>query len=120
MKELEKLQEIFNADTEMDEETREDNQKAIDEWAAQLVAFDDYEGWKNHPVTQSILKRAKETYVDSGVAIMNGRGFSNEARQALWAKQDAMLWFISIASRNVDLERKEVESRIRAVLDSIS
>lgn len=116
MTDIEKLREIFVAE-DVDDETRADNLMIIRGWEKQLRELDTFAGWKQHPVTQQIIGRAKKSYIDHSLLLARSRDITDSARQSLWSKQDAMLWFISLASTDVSTEIANINAQITRALN---
>ena len=115
---LEKLEEIYVAE-DVDDETREDNLAIIREWRSKLIKLDEYASWKEHPVTQEIVAKAKKSYVDHSLLLARSRDLTDSARQSLWGKQDAMLWLIALTSDDAKKEIAHIQSLIaRALSDA--
>lgn len=113
---LEKLREIFVADTEVDEETRVDNLAIITEWEKKLRQLGSFQAWKTHPITIEILKQARKSYADCGLSLARDRNLTEGDRASLFAKQDAALWIISLASKDVQSEMATIHAEIRRAL----
>lgn len=116
---IQKLREIFLAD-DVDEETRKENLEAIADFERGLQENSDFQRWQQHPVTIALLKQAKKAYVDHSLALARSRELTEAARFSLWAKQDAALWFVSLLSRDVGAEKKNIEAEIKRALALMS
>lgn len=112
---LEKLREIYIAE-DVDEETRADNLNIISEWQSNLIKLGEFAGWKEHPVTTMIIAQAKKSYVDHSLLLARSRELTDTARNSLWGKQDAMLWLISLVSKDPKKEIAHIESLITRAL----
>lgn len=113
---LEQLEEIYLSD-DIDDETRADNLSLIREWRSRLIKLEEYAGWKDHPVTQDIVAKAKKSYVDHSLLLARSRDLTDSARQSLWGKQDAMLWIISLTSDDAQEEISGIEMAITRALN---
>jgi len=112
MNDLDKLREIYL--TDVDEETRQENLEQIRSWEEQLQKSEAFQSWKEHPVTAQITQQAHKTYVSLAVQLATDRSLPDLIRTSIYARQDAMLWLISlveedheaiIASINADIKR---------------
>ena len=112
---LSKLREIYVAE-DVDVETRTDNLAVIAEWEKKLVECDDFSSWQEHDVTKNIIAQAKKAYLDHSLLLARSRDLTESARQSLWAKQDAMLWLISVGSRDVRSEIASINREIARAL----
>jgi hypothetical protein len=114
---IEKLREIYVTD-DVDEDVRADNLAQIVEWETQLRDLEDLKSWMEHKVTQEILARARKSYVDHSLLLARSRELTDTARFSLWAKQDAMMWFTSLASSAVDRDIEAIKNAIRVALNA--
>lgn len=116
MKDLEKLKEIFlNVD---DEETLEHNRQQIAEWEQSIQQNSAYADWQNHDITRMVSKQARETYINAAVQLSKNRSLSTAEREALWAKQDAMLFLLTIFEKDAKGELEYIEREIKKELDA--
>jgi hypothetical protein len=112
---LEQLKSIYLAD-DVDAETRADNLALITSWQKELTELDEYASWQEHDVTKRIIAQAKKSYVDHSLLLARSRELTDTARFSLWAKQDAVLWLISLASRDVKKEIAHLNALITRAL----
>lgn len=115
MNDLEKIREIFL--TEVDEETRLDNEQKIIEWETGLRENEAIANWREHDVTQSIIAKARESYKDAAILLALDRRLSNEVREKLWAKQDAYLFLLSLMDTDAQGELQRIHTEIRQALN---
>lgn len=113
---IEKLREIYITE-DVDEETRADNLAYITDWQSQLIKLDEFSSWKAHPVTMNIIAQAKKSYVDHSLLLARSRELTDTARQSLWGKQDAMLWIISLVSKDASKEIAQINALITRALN---
>lgn len=117
MKELDDLKKIFLAD-DVDDETRADNETKIREWEQELVANENLAGWLDHDVTKDIINNARKSYIDLGVMLATRRDITEATRQSLWARQDAMLWLITLAEKDAKGAIQAINDEIRKALNA--
>lgn len=118
-KELEDVKKIFLDDNEVDEETRAANLQKITEWESTIVANENYAGWQDHDISKEISKQAKEAYKDFSMQLANNRNLTQAQRDALFAKQDAIKWLLSIIDKGDPKEViQQTLKEIRSALSS--
>ncbi len=115
-KDLAKLREIFSSGA--DEETREENLSQIAEWESSLAQLHDKAGWQEHDITKAVVTRARSAYVEHSLLLMRSRELTDPERFSLWAKQDACLWLISVASGDAKTEIGRIQADIKRALQS--
>lgn len=116
MNNIEKLKSIFVNDTEVDEETRKDNLDLISTWEKNLRNANAFASWQGHPVTLDIMAQARKSYIDTVLSLGRDKRLSPDERSSLFAKQDAMLWLISLASKDVKIELAGINAEIQRAL----
>lgn len=117
MDELQKAKEIFL--TDVDEETYQENLAKITDWEKSLIENEEYLSWQEHPVTQKILKKARETYVDAVITLgRDMRNLSQDGIHKLIATQDSCMWVISVSSNDVKTQIEMVKNEINRVLNA--
>ena len=116
MKELEQLRQIFVAE-DVDEETRKDNEYKIREWEQDIQKNENLASWQEHDVTRDLIRQAKESYKNLALQLIQDRSLSEKEREIIWAKQDAMMWFIRLGL--VD-PKKEIETIRASIVQAIS
>lgn len=117
MKDIEQIKEIF-LDESLDEETKTENLKQIQEWEKSLVKNENFIRWQEHEITKQIFQQAKEAYKDNALSLLR-RDLTENQRQAIYAKMDANLWIISLFGRddaklNIDQINKEIRQALNA------
>lgn len=117
MDDLNKLKEIFLAN-DIDAEDYQDNLAMIQGWEKDLIANESMESWKNHDVTQIVLKQTKESYIALSLQLVQNRDLSDKARASLWAKQDACLWLISLMDIDVQSKIEQINNQIKTALNA--
>lgn len=112
---LEKLRKIYLAD-DLDDDERAENEQRISEWAKSLRENSDLAVWQAHDITRRIVKQTREAYKELAMQLATNRTLTEEQRSAIWAKQDAMDWILSLLDTNaqevVNSLRKEVKQAI--------
>jgi len=115
MKELEKAKEIFLSD--VDEETRDENIELLNEWEVNIAKNQAYLEWKDSDITIEINKIVREAYKEHALLLATNRSLTEEQRQALYAKQDACLFILSLTNRNA---KTELDSIIKEIQHAIN
>jgi hypothetical protein len=115
MDELDKAKEIFL--TDVDEETREENMEKIREWEQSLIESEAYQSWVEHPVTQEILKKAREQYSQTVMVLGTRRDLPEKDKLAFWGIQEASLWLMALGSRDAVGEIQRIQDEIRQALE---
>lgn len=119
MKELEQVKQLFLA-PDIDDETRQDNLEQIKAWEQSLIENENVASWKEHDVTQSLLKEVKQHYKDFTLLLIHERNLTQEMRLSLWAKQDACMFLIKLMDKDakgtVEQIRKEINIAINATI----
>lgn len=113
---LDKVRELFL--TEVDEETRLDNEQKIIEWETGLRTNESIAEWREHDITKMILAKARESYKDAALILALDRRLSTEIRERLWAKQDAYLFLLSLMDIDAQGELQRIQSEIRQALNA--
>lgn len=114
-KDLEKLKEIFLS-SDVDSEDYEDNLRLVTEWETSLRESEDFASWQESDVTKIIIRQAKDTYKDNAMQLMINRNMTEEERKAIWSKQDAVLWLLSLIEKDVKGVITQIQSEIRRAL----
>lgn len=117
-KDLDKLREIFL--TEVDDETRADNEQKIQEWENALIHNEALASWKDHDITKRIIQKARESYKQLAMQLWQQRSLSDAQRQGLHAEQDAMLWLIRLAEDDPKAEIERIHKEIAAAINATS
>ena len=115
---LEKLKEILSVET--DEETAKDNFKLISEWEKGLTENAAYIKWQNNPVTQMISKKAQAAYQDASVQLAVDRNLTEDARNRLYATQDASLLILSWTDKDAKSTIVQLQEQIKHALRAVS
>lgn len=118
MQELQRAKEIFL--TDVDEETRIENEHKIVEWERDLQRNQAYARWKDHDITRDLNKMAREAYKQHGLALANNRSLTEEQRKTLWAKQDACLFILSLTDQNAQSAVDSILREIKHALNATS
>lgn len=114
-KDLEKLKEIFLSG-DIDSEDYEDNLKLISSWELDLRANEEFAGWQTSDITKSIITQAKESYKNNAVLLMTNRELTEKARESIWAKQDAMIFLLSLVEKDTKSAIGQIHREIRQAL----
>lgn len=117
MKDIEKLKEIFLAD-DVDEEDKADNLADIKNWESDLIKNKNILGWQEHDITKGIIRKAKESYKDLSLKLVRDRELTEAERLSIYAKQDAMLWLISLAGENPKSAIEQIDNNIKVALSN--
>ncbi len=115
-KDLEELKEVFL--TEVDEDTRAENEQQIQEWETALIQNEAFASWRDHDVTREIAQKAKDTYKGACMQLMENRDLTDKQRESLFARQDAALWLISMIEVDAKGKIEQIQSDIRHALAS--
>lgn len=102
MTDLEKLKQIYLSPT-LSQEEIDDNSKIIAEWEKELIESKHFDSWAKDPITAEIFSKARSSYIELCRLLMENRDLSEKDRLSIYAKQDAMLWMLSLTS---DFEKK--------------
>lgn len=102
--------------TEVDEETRADNEKLIKEWEQGLIHNEAFKDWQDHDVSREIADQARRSYIDCALSLASNRQLTDEQRKSTWAKQDAALWLLSLIDKDAKGTIKRIEEEIKRVL----
>lgn len=113
---LEKIREIFL--TEVDEETRLDNERQIIEWETSLRENEAIAEWRDHDITKKLALQAKESYKECAMQLGLDRRISTETRERLWAKQDACLFLLSLIEVDATGALERIRHEIRNALNA--
>lgn len=116
MKELELARNLFL--TDVDEETRADNLAVLNEWEASIRENESYEQWKHHDITISINKKLRETYIEDAASLAQNRELTEAKRLALYARQDACLYLLSLTSKDAKADIEVIREEIRQKIDA--
>lgn len=114
-KDLEKLREIYLAD-DVDSEDYKDNLDKITEWETILRQSENFINWQKNDTTKEIIAKAKESYKQNAMKLGTDRELSEIKRNYLWAKQDAILWLISLMDGDYESTVKQINNEIKQVL----
>lgn len=103
---------------EDDEETRLDNEAKIASWEQTLVESETFIDWRSHDVTRKIAKQAKDTYRSLAAQLSYNRSLTEEERKSMWAKQDAMLWLLSLTEQDARASLEQVHKEIERAFNA--
>lgn len=116
-KDFEKVRNIFLSD-ELDEETRQDNESKLKEWEDSIRENQNFASWESHDITKQIVLQAKSAYKDIGVTLAENRSLNDTQRASLWAKQDAILWLLSIAQKDAKNVLEQIHKEIKVAISA--
>lgn len=111
---LDKVRKIFL--TEVDEETRIDNEKKIAEWEHDLRENEAIAQWRDHDITKQLTLKAAATYKDLCMMLATNRTLTEEQRHTLWGRQDACLFILSLTEIDAKGRIEQIQKEIRAAL----
>jgi hypothetical protein len=114
MDDLNKVRDIFLSD--VDDETRVENEQKINDWERSIVENTAYAQWVESDVTQRIFKKARESYIEIAMQLATNRHMSEENRMSLYARQDGLMFFIELASKDAKRELAQIQKDIQFVL----
>lgn len=111
-KELEKIREIFLA-SDVDEEDKQENARVLAEWDKGLNENRLFLSWQDHDITRQISQRAKESYKEFALILMQNRALTQDQRESLWAKQDACQFILSLTDKDALGEIKQILTAVK-------
>ena len=117
MEDLEKVRDVF-LDTELDDDVLEDNRRQIADWERGLVSSEAMASWQEHDITKGIMVKVKEEYKEISTSLMQNRNLTEAQRQAIYAKQDAMRWLISLNNKDAKQELEAINGEIKKALNT--
>lgn len=109
-KHLKQAKELFL--TDVDDETRQENLDVINDWEKSISENYAFGEWQEHDITKRIVEEVRKTYVDTSMVLLEDRRIDQATREKLWAKQDAILFMLSLMSRDVQGDLKNIEGEI--------
>lgn len=116
MKELEQVKNIFLT-SDIDTEDYQDNLAKVTEWEKALTDGENYQGWLEHDITKKIALQAKNSYVELSMRLVQDRRLSESDRLALYAKQDACLFLLSLTdNKNIKDNLEQIHKEIAIAL----
>ncbi len=118
MKDLEKVKEIFLS-PELDTESFAENYEKVNEWENGLRQNKDFLNWQQSDVTKNIALKAKESYKDNAMILMLDRTLLDAQRKSLWAKQDAIVWLLSMIDEDVKSKISQIHREIQTALKAV-
>lgn len=116
MDSLEEAKRIFL--TDVDEETYKENLERIEAWQKELLDSEEYISWQEHPFTQKVLKKARETYVMTVVVLGKRRNLSDEMLAELRGAQDATAWLIDLMSEDKKSQLISLQEEIKKAVNA--
>ena len=118
MKNIQKLKEIFLS-KDIDEEDYKTNLADIRSWESDLIKNKNMLGWQKHDITKEIMKKAKESYIELSTQLATNRGLREQDRIEFFAKQDAMLWILSLSGDDPKSTIEGINSNIKTALNTV-
>lgn len=115
MNDLDKLREIFLSGN-LDDEDYQDNVRKITEWETGLRSSEDFLSWQLSDVTKSIVIQAKQSYRDNAARLMTDRTLSEQERMSIWAKQDAIVYLMSLVDKDARGDLEFIQRAIKTAL----
>lgn len=116
MQELDKVKDIF-LDVD-DPETLEDNRRKIAEWEQGIIENQAYADWQDHDITKKVSAQARKAYIDCALQLSANRSLTTAEREKLWARQDAMLFLLSLFEKDAKGELEQINFEIRRALNT--
>lgn len=113
---LDKIRQIFL--TEVDEETRLDNEKKIDEWERDLRENEAIAQWRDHDITKQLSTKAGATYKDLCMQLATNRTLTEEQQHTLWGRQDACLFILSLTEIDAKGRIEQINKEIKAAISA--
>ncbi len=117
MDELEQLKKIYLS-ADIDSEDYEENLGLISEWERDITENENLKSWQEHDVTKKILEQAEESYVELSTQLAVNRTLTDEMRQSIWAKQDAMLWIIRLGAGDAKAALQSIKKKIKVAINA--
>lgn len=114
-KDLKKLKEIY-LDSDIDAEDYQDNLTRITEWEETIRSNQDFLSWQQSDISIAIVAKVKEAYKNFSMQLINDRTLTQEQRNSIYAKQDAMLWIMSMIVKDAKSELETIHSEIKSAL----
>lgn len=118
MDKLNKLKEIFVLN-ENDEETRQDNLKTITEFEVAIARNKALSEWRQSDISQKFIKMFKTFLHDITLVLGTNSEIDEKTRQQLFAKRQAVAWFLSIINENPESDLMRIESEISKALETV-
>lgn len=116
---FEKLKQIFVDNPDLDSE---DSRENIEEVTQMEREFEDSrlaKDWKEHELSKRLMVQAQESYIDLALRLANDRQLTEQERLSMYAKQDAMMWFMNLVERNPEKHMKEITDKVRRAIKSV-
>lgn len=117
MKELETIRARFLVD-DLDEEDRADNEALLKEWEEGLVHNEAYLEWQSNDITREISQKMKAEYKEFGLILSTNRTLTEEQRKAIWAKQDACMFILSLTDRDAKGAITQIKNEIKKAISA--
>jgi len=115
MEDIDKLKEIFLT-KDIDDDDYQENLDQITKWESGLIRNENIVGWQEHDITKEIFNTTKESYMELSLRLSNDRKLTEKERMSIFAKQDAMLWILNLASKSPQKELDSIKTDIRKAL----
>lgn len=113
-KDLEKVRQIFLS--EVDDETRADNEQKIIEWETDLRENEAIAQWRDHDITKQLAMKAKDAYKDISMQLATNRSLTEEQRFTFWGRQDACLFILSLTEIDAKGRIEQIQKEIKRSL----
>lgn len=120
MTDLEKLKEIY-LDPTLSKEEIEDNARYIDKWEKVLIESKGFSSWLKDPITTDIFNNARTSYIELSRLLIEKRDLTERERLSIYARQDAMLWILSLkggAEQTITSIDKEIKIALEKSLQN--
>ena len=115
MNNIEKVKEIFLSN-DIDDEEYDDNLDKIKEWEGEIIKNENLLSWQEHDITKDIMSKAREEYIEISLKLARDRKTKEAGRMSLWAKQDAMIWILSLSTNEPKMILEQINSDIKKAL----
>lgn len=112
---FDKLREVFLS-KDIDDEDYDDNYKALNDLEREYRESVDLQEWLGHVLTKKLFDTAQEAYVSNAVRLAQDRELTEKERWSIYAKQDAMLWLLTVVEDNPTEKISLIEEQVKKAL----
>lgn len=116
MDKLQKLKEVF-IDPTLPEEEQQDNLDFIKKLEDSIIQNKQIDTWLKDPITVDIMATARESYIELSLSLINKRDITEKERLSIYARQDAMLWILSLLPKDTQETLNSIDARIEQILN---
>lgn len=114
---LEQLREKFL--TDVDDETRADNEQKIKEYEKLILENESLLSWQEHEITRNLAQMAKDSYKHASLILAQRRDLTELERNKYWVMQDAALLILSLTEKDARGAIRQVQVEIKNALSVI-